>query len=193
MAFGTKDARGIYQFGEDDAEATFSQLLNKGMQSVSDATKYFSGTPAQRAAMNPAPDGARWKDTDTAGLEWIGVAGAWAPSASLLLPPLGSGFSATGAGDEVSITRSADGICVLTGRVVRSSGSSMTVLTIADAKYRPKRSVFGSVSALGGAGADGTRFQLALTPAGVLGLTPYSGSPAWGTSTWIPLNLSWAS
>lgn len=77
MAFGTKDARGIYQFGEDDAEATFSQLLNKGMQSVSDATKYFSGTPAERAALTPAPEGAYWQDTDTLGRSWRGVGGAW--------------------------------------------------------------------------------------------------------------------
>ena len=77
MAFGAKDARGIFQFGEDDAEATFSQLLNLGMQSVSDATRYFSGTPAQRAALIPAPDGAIWQDTDTAGVAWRGVGGAW--------------------------------------------------------------------------------------------------------------------
>ncbi len=79
MAFGTKDARGIYQFGEDDAEATFSQMLNKGMQSVSDATKYFSGTPAQRAALAPAPAGAIWVDTDSAGRVWRVAGGVWCP------------------------------------------------------------------------------------------------------------------
>lgn len=77
MAFGTKDARGIYQFGEDDAEATFSQLLNKGMESVSDATKFFSGTPAERAALSPAPEGAYWQDTDSARRVWRSEGGAW--------------------------------------------------------------------------------------------------------------------
>lgn len=77
MAFGARDARGIYQFGEDDAESTFSALLNIGMDSVSDATKYFSGTPAQRALLTPAPDGGVWVDTDTAGRIWRGIGGAW--------------------------------------------------------------------------------------------------------------------
>ncbi len=77
MAFGAKDSRGIYQFGEDDAEATFSQLLNLGMESVSDATKFFSGTPAERASLDPAPDGAWWEDTDSARRLWRGRNGAW--------------------------------------------------------------------------------------------------------------------
>lgn len=37
MATGSLDANGIWIFGEDDSEPTFSGLLNKGMDSVSDA------------------------------------------------------------------------------------------------------------------------------------------------------------
>jgi hypothetical protein len=77
MAFGSKDARGIYKFGEDDTETSFSALLNKGMNAVSDATKFFSGTPAQRDALTPAPAGAQWQDTDTSGRLWKGVSGVW--------------------------------------------------------------------------------------------------------------------
>lgn len=77
MAFGSKNARGIYLYGEDDNEANHSTLLNKGQQSVSDATKYFSGTPAQRALLTPAPAGATWMDTDAAGRIWYGKGGVW--------------------------------------------------------------------------------------------------------------------
>lgn len=61
---GAKDFKGIYQYTEDDDEATFSELLNLGMQSVSDSLAYFAGTAAQRAALTPPPDGALWQDTD---------------------------------------------------------------------------------------------------------------------------------
>ena len=77
MAFGSKNARGIYLYGEDDNELNHSALLNKLGQTVSDATKYFSGTPAQRALLTPAPEGATWKDTDAAGRVWKGKAGVW--------------------------------------------------------------------------------------------------------------------
>ena len=75
MAFGNKDSRGIYLYGEDDNETNHSTLLNKGQKSVSDAMKYFSGTPAQRAALDPAPAGAMWKDTDAAGRLWSATPG----------------------------------------------------------------------------------------------------------------------
>lgn len=79
MAFGSKDAKGIYQYGEDDNEVNHSTLLNKLATSVSDATKHFSGTPAQRTALTPAPDGAFWVDTDTTGRAWRGIGGDWEP------------------------------------------------------------------------------------------------------------------
>lgn len=77
MAFGSKNARGIYLYGEDDNATNHSTLLNMLGQSVSDATKHFSGTPAQRAALTPAPEGAFWVDTDTAGRVWRGRGGTW--------------------------------------------------------------------------------------------------------------------
>lgn len=78
MAFGSLDARGIWKYGEDDTETTFSALLNKGMTSVSDAVKYFSGTAAQRAALVPPPAGAIWKDTDGSKRLWsVGPDGNW--------------------------------------------------------------------------------------------------------------------
>lgn len=82
MAFGSLDARGIWKYGEDDTEATFSALLNKGMTSVSDATKIFSGTATERAALTP-PEGAIWVDTDSDRRIWEGRGGAWVDFRSL--------------------------------------------------------------------------------------------------------------
>lgn len=59
-----KDTRGIYQYTEADDEATFSELMNLGMQSVSTALAYFAGTMGKRITLDPAPPGAMWKDTD---------------------------------------------------------------------------------------------------------------------------------
>lgn len=79
------DSRGIHQFIEADTSPTFSGLLNKLAGSVSTATKSFSGTPAQRAALDPAPEGARWRDTDAARREWVGVGGVWVIDETSLL------------------------------------------------------------------------------------------------------------
>lgn len=44
MATGAYDANGIWQYGEDDSEATFSALLNKGMASVSSTVTRLEDT-----------------------------------------------------------------------------------------------------------------------------------------------------
>lgn len=44
MATGALDANGIWQYGEDDSEPTFSGLLNKGMDSVSDVIGTLNST-----------------------------------------------------------------------------------------------------------------------------------------------------
>jgi hypothetical protein len=44
MATGSFDANGIWLYGEDDSEATFSALLNKGMSSVSDTVTRLEDT-----------------------------------------------------------------------------------------------------------------------------------------------------
>ncbi|WP_024357815.1 hypothetical protein [Leucobacter chironomi] len=70
MATGTLDARGVYHYGEDDAEADFSSLLNLGMEAISEALAYFAGPPAKRQALYPAPPGSRWKDTTGSRALW---------------------------------------------------------------------------------------------------------------------------
>ena len=84
MALGSKTSRGIYLYGEDDTEASFSALLNKGMESVHDAARCFAGTPVQRAALNPAPDGATWQDTNSEARRWVGIGGGWSQIAGPL-------------------------------------------------------------------------------------------------------------
>lgn len=72
------DSRGVYTYTEDDDEATFSELLNLGMRSISDALAYFAGTSAERMACVPAPPGAMWQDTDNGGRLWsTGPDGSW--------------------------------------------------------------------------------------------------------------------
>lgn len=63
---GAKNEKGIWLYGEDDAATatTFSELLNLGQQSVSDRINYFAGTTAERLALDPAPAGALWRDTN---------------------------------------------------------------------------------------------------------------------------------
>lgn len=63
---GAKNEKGIWLYGEDDAATatTFSELLNLGQQSVSDRISYFAGTTAERLALDPAPAGALWRDTN---------------------------------------------------------------------------------------------------------------------------------
>ncbi|QBE48745.1 hypothetical protein [Leucobacter triazinivorans] len=58
------DLKGIHQYTEADDEATFSDLLNLGQGSISDAMTYLSGPGANRDALDPAPAGAMWQDTD---------------------------------------------------------------------------------------------------------------------------------
>lgn len=59
-----KDLKGIHQYREDDDEPSFSGTLNLLAESVSDAMTYFSGPAANRQALDPAPKGAMWQDTD---------------------------------------------------------------------------------------------------------------------------------
>ncbi len=48
------------------------------MQSVSDALAYFAGTSAKRLALDPAPPGAMWQDTDNGQKLWsTGPDGKW--------------------------------------------------------------------------------------------------------------------
>lgn len=77
MAFGSKDTKGIYKFGEDDLKTTFSELLNTGMDSVSDAARSFSGTAAQRAAFLDAAPGSIWQDTNGTKQLWRWLDGSW--------------------------------------------------------------------------------------------------------------------
>lgn len=79
MAFGTTSKRGIYRYGEDDADTTFSELLNRGMDSVHDAQRCYSGTPAQRAALtlSDVAIGSIWQDTDTTAYMWRMTATGW--------------------------------------------------------------------------------------------------------------------
>lgn len=74
-----KDLKGIHKFVEADTAANFSTLLNLGMDSVSDALVALSGTSAKRAALDPAPEGATWRDTDLGYREWVGRGGVWRP------------------------------------------------------------------------------------------------------------------
>lgn len=75
---GAKDLKGIWKYDETDDEATFSELLNIGQDSISDALAYFAGPPISREALTPAPAGAMWKDTDALGRVWsAGPTGAW--------------------------------------------------------------------------------------------------------------------
>lgn len=80
MALGTKSKRGIYRFGEDDSESSFSELLNLGMNSVHDAIRAFSGTPAERALLTEADValGSTWTDTDSAARIWRMTIDGWA-------------------------------------------------------------------------------------------------------------------
>src|SRR5690606_16769901 len=80
MALGTKSKRGIYRFGEDDSQSSFSELLNLGMDSVHDAIRAFSGTPAERALLTQADValGSTWTDTDSAARIWRMTATGWA-------------------------------------------------------------------------------------------------------------------
>lgn len=72
------DTRGIHQFTESDTQPTFSALLNLGMSSVSNSKAFFKGTQAQRAALDPAPAGAYWQDTDGSKQLWsAGPSGQW--------------------------------------------------------------------------------------------------------------------
>lgn len=61
---GHIDPTGTYMYDEDDDEATFSELLNLGQNAESEARAYFRGTGAERDALDPAPPGAMWKQTD---------------------------------------------------------------------------------------------------------------------------------
>lgn len=69
---GAKDSKGIWRYSEDDAPAaaTFSELLNIGQASVSDRIAYFAGTTAERLALDPAPAGAMWQDTNDGEKLW---------------------------------------------------------------------------------------------------------------------------
>lgn len=72
------DNKGIHQYTETDQAISFSEMLNLGMQSVSDSLAYFAGSSAKRLALEPAPPGARWKDTDGSELLYsAGPDGAW--------------------------------------------------------------------------------------------------------------------
>lgn len=74
-----KNNKGIYIYTETDDAPTFSELINLGFQSASDTLKHFSGTPAQRYLLDPAPEGAFWVDTDPPGRVWRGIGGVWVP------------------------------------------------------------------------------------------------------------------
>lgn len=72
------DLKGIHQFTEDDDETTFSESLNLLAGSVSDALAWLAGTTAERDALEPAPPGAMWQDTDGAKRLWsCGPVGEW--------------------------------------------------------------------------------------------------------------------
>lgn len=73
-----KDLKGIHKYAETDNPPKFSELMNLGMDSVSDAIVYLEGTSAERLALDPAPAGAIWKDSDVAGRLWsTSPAGKW--------------------------------------------------------------------------------------------------------------------
>ncbi|MBL5972428.1 MAG: hypothetical protein D3X82_01260 [Candidatus Leucobacter sulfamidivorax] len=61
---GQLDTTGTYRYDEDDDEVEFSDLLNLAQAAESNARAFFHGTGAQRAALDPAPAGAYWQDTD---------------------------------------------------------------------------------------------------------------------------------
>lgn len=83
-----KDLKGIHKYTETDQRATFSELLNMGQDSVSDATMYLVGTSAKRAALDPAPAGAMWQDTDNGQRLWsVSPAGKWRLHAGVASKP----------------------------------------------------------------------------------------------------------
>lgn len=131
------DMKGIHQYTELDAEATFSELLNLGMASVSDKLKFFSGTAAQRVLLDPAPDGAWWQDTDTGNRIWRGIGGVWEQfSATTGTITLASGVTNNGSH---TLRKSAEGIVTVNIRVARAAGynSAGIHLVTLPAGFRP--------------------------------------------------------
>lgn len=149
----------------------------------------WSGTTAQMNGFTQAPNGFEWFNTAD-NSEYVRLGGAWVGTLTHT-PTLGAGFAATGSGEAPVIVKSLDGFCTMSGRIYRGSGSLTNALTITDSKFRPARTVLTSITSMGGAGADGTRFHASLSTAGVFQLTPYTSSPAWTNLMWIPFNLSW--
>ena len=83
-----KDLKGIHLYAESDTKPTFSELINMLGQSVSDALAYFAGTSAKRLALDPAPPGAMWKDTDNGARLWSAAPnGKWRLHSGVVTKP----------------------------------------------------------------------------------------------------------
>lgn len=67
---GHLNEKGVYIYDETDNPPTFSELINLGQNAESDGKAYFVGTSAQRLALDPAPAGAMWQDTDNGEKLW---------------------------------------------------------------------------------------------------------------------------
>ncbi len=101
----------------------------------------------------------------------------------------GAGFAGTSGYTDLLVSRSGRHV-ILRGRVARGSGTGILVGTV-PVGFRPEVPVSGGIVSLGAGTADGTRFLAEVATTGDITLAPLSGSPAWATSTWIPLNLTW--
>lgn len=78
----------------------------------------------------------------------------------------------------------------LTALVSRSAGSGTTIGTV-PLGHRPLTDQGFSVIALGAGNADGPRFYGQVKASGAIDIVHLSGSPAWTTSAWLPINIAY--
>jgi hypothetical protein len=79
-------------------------------------------------------------------------------------------------------------MAILTGMVSRASGTGTTVGMV-PAGFRPTVDTGFTVVALGAGNADGPRFYGQVKASGAIDIIQLSGSPAWNTQSWLPLNI----
>lgn len=101
--------------------------------------------------------------------------------------PLAAGWASVGG--PLLAARDGD-LVVVTGRVVRTSGTSMVIATV-PTLLRPHYQTFSSLTSENAGNNVGPTFQLSIATGGALAVNNREGSGSWNTQTWLPLNISY--
>ena len=175
MATGALDTNGVWQYGEDDVEPTFSDLLNLLASSTSDAIAAHYASLAARLSLLESNTG------------WVSLSAALATgTGGAALFTASSGFAITKVGNRVTMRGRVDPV---SGSNWGAADSSVTVIPAngIPAQFRPPQ----SQAFQGSSNNAATTFRVAFGQDGSLAVrcstANYTGS-CWFSCVDMPVN-----